>query len=127
MIDSVPAVVIPIPNDGSGPSLGIGKSPDDPVIGQQEMISGPPTIQYSHALSFPWSLKVQELAGIPLYPNQPGDAYLYGLAPLPTIGKGSAGNPQGPDPFSLSSLVNGDLGAPSVFTGNTNLYGRGGC
>lgn len=124
MIDSVPVVILPIPNDGSGPNFGIGNDRDDPVIGAQEMISGPPSIQYSHALSMPFALRFIEMADIPLYPNQPGDSYLYGLAPYPVVKQGAAQDTQTPDPFSLASLVGGDMGAPPIFTGNTNLFGR---
>lgn len=124
MIDAVPGYVIAIPNDGSGPSIGIGGSPDDPIIGQQEMIPGPPTIQYSHALSMPFAPHWVELASIPLYPITPGGDFLYGLAPLPVGGKGAAQDTKTPDPFNLDSLTGGDLGAPPLFTGNSNLYGR---
>lgn len=122
MIDSIPVVVIPVPNDGSGPSWSIGNSPDDGVIGQQEMITGSVLVQYSHALSMPFSPHVVELAGIPLYPV--GDSFLYGMAPYPLVGQGAAQDLKTPDPFSLASLVGGDLGAPPIDTGNSNLMGR---
>lgn len=121
MIDSIPVTVIPVPNTGAGPK-GLGSSTDDGVLGQQEMVTGSVLVQYSHALSFPFSPHLIEMADVPLYPV--GDDFLYGMAPYPLVGTGAAQDTQTPDPFSLASLVGGDLGAPPIDTGNSNLLGR---
>lgn len=119
MIDATPVSVQLIPFIGDGSSVGIGNDAGDALLGQQEMISGPVGIQYSHIAHSPISPKFVEHAGIPGFPvgvevhaAQSPKAQMYQRHDAATH-----------EPFRLVDRA-GPHAAPPISTGDVNVTGR---
>lgn len=117
-MDAVPVYLQDVEWTGEGPSRGNGNALSDAIWGQNEAISGPPSIVPVAAYALPYAPHHVDFSGPSLYPG----GHIDGLR-TPAEAHYQLRDASTHTPYTMvdSGL---DLGAPSINTGDQNLGGR---
>lgn len=111
---NVPGVIIPIPWEGDGASIGIGNNASEESSGQMEMIMGTPTLNWPHAYIAPIPWKLIDLHTMGDYPSIGVGTAIMMAPPIPW----GIGDYQDVLPPKYAANLQGDiqLGAPALPT-----------
>lgn len=122
LLGHVPAEILEVPWVGDGPSFGIGNEASDAWYGQNDYVTGPPSVVHQRGVGYPWPAHHQELAGPVYYPGAlTGGEVTTGQAQqAPQVSLNYMYQDAiTPIPFSLADVNSPDvaLGAPPIPTG----------